>query len=379
MSSRPSKYLRINWQSCSNDQVCPCSPPLRPLLIRHCPDHNLHPGPQESASLPNLPSTLRYVSDIPFLLSAKRGFTPCTSATQSFASAPTASPTAHQPQSKTSTATGQHTVKDRFYSEACGSHAHLADVVGKQDHARKRKVLTSAYVIKNLEGWEIRVFDGKCTTPLPPAVQTPQEKDLTLDFRSWTSHFTAAVMASIGLSEDLAILEQGSDIISSESMDGKVKKASFREYHEASGTVTYRLTLPYEWFPVFKRLRKAAFSYPSGEKPDDSFIALMKDKKGAPHNLEMGEIVPGINITMNAGSDNIAIAAEECLVLPAEESAVHGEVVAPYSKVKHLPYLRACLDESLRMLPPVTFGLPRRTPPGGTTILGDYVWRGIRR
>ncbi len=49
------------------------------------------------------------------------------------------------------------------------------------------------------------------------------------------------------------------------------------------------------------------------------------------------------------------------------------EVIAPYDKVRHLPYLRACLDEAMRLLPPSTFGLPRRTPPEGTTILDEYV------
>ena len=47
---------------------------------------------------------------------------------------------------------GTTCVKDRFYSEKSGSHAHLANVVDKQDHARKRKVLASAYAIKNPEG-----------------------------------------------------------------------------------------------------------------------------------------------------------------------------------------------------------------------------------
>ncbi|KAF5975250.1 cytochrome P450 monooxygenase oxidoreductase [Fusarium bulbicola] len=49
------------------------------------------------------------------------------------------------------------------------------------------------------------------------------------------------------------------------------------------------------------------------------------------------------------------------------------EIFAPYDKVKHLPYLRACLDEPLRITPPTTFGLPRRTPPEGCDILGDYI------
>jgi cytochrome P450 len=50
-----------------------------------------------------------------------------------------------------------------------------------------------------------------------------------------------------------------------------------------------------------------------------------------------------------------------------------SEVVVSYDKVRHLPYLRACLDEALRLFPPSTFGLPRRTPPEGIPILGDFI------
>ena len=49
------------------------------------------------------------------------------------------------------------------------------------------------------------------------------------------------------------------------------------------------------------------------------------------------------------------------------------EAIAPYAKVKNLPYLRACIDESLRMLPSVIFGLPLRTPAQGAPILDDYI------
>jgi hypothetical protein len=40
-------------------------------------------------------------------------------------------------------------IKDGFYSET--AHAHLADFVDKSDHTHKRKVLSSAYALKNLE------------------------------------------------------------------------------------------------------------------------------------------------------------------------------------------------------------------------------------
>ncbi|KAI9879292.1 MAG: hypothetical protein M1823_006852, partial [Watsoniomyces obsoletus] len=49
--------------------------------------------------------------------------------------------------------------KDKQYLVTAGSHFHLADVIDKPDHARKRKVLSSAYALKNLEGWEHKVAD----------------------------------------------------------------------------------------------------------------------------------------------------------------------------------------------------------------------------
>jgi len=70
------------------------------------------------------------------------------------------------------------------------------------------------------------------------------------------------------------------------------------------------------------------------------------------------------------------LANPSCLAkLRAEIDAVvePSETVVPYDKVRHLPYLRACLDESLRLFPPSTFGLPRRTPKEGAPILGDFI------
>ncbi|KAI9036799.1 cytochrome protein [Aspergillus affinis] len=72
---------------------------------------------------------------------------------------------------------GTKCTKDIFYAELSGSYFYLADVVDKSEHARKRKVLSSAYAIKNLENWVykvadmsrrlIKAFDSRCTDPLP--------------------------------------------------------------------------------------------------------------------------------------------------------------------------------------------------------------------
>lgn len=195
-------------------------------------------------------------------------------------------------------------------------------------------------------------------------------------------------------------------------MDGKLYQVNYRECLHATARAQANLVWSYEWFPflwkiskyiskdyrrmqhlnegwndiVWHRATQRLARYRAGEKLDDFFSALMEDRNGNPNGMEWGEIVAEISIMMNAGSDTTAIAMNnamylllsnpKCLAkLRAEIDAVvePSEGVIPYDTVRHLPYLRACLDEALRMYPPSTFGLPRRTPAEGAAILGDFI------
>ncbi|GMG31422.1 unnamed protein product [Aspergillus oryzae] len=256
---------------------------------------------------------------------------------------------------------GTKCTKDVFYSALSGSHYHLADVVDKEDHARKRKVLSNPYAIKNLEGSEykvadmtqriIKAFDERCTSPLPKG-RNPDPQDLTIDYRMWTNLYTIAAIANIGLSEDIRFLDQGNDIISSEAKDGTVKKVHFRDCLYANASATSTLVWTYDWYEALVRVSKLVSS----------------------------------TIMMNAGSDTTGISLNNVMLLLLKNphcleklrEEIDGvleddEVIAPYDKVKHLPYLRACLDENMRMYPPVSFHVPRRTPQEGTMIRGEFV------
>ncbi|KAI5920647.1 cytochrome P450 [Camillea tinctor] len=315
---------------------------------------------------------------------------------------------------------GTPCIKDPSYKITAGSHYHLADVIDKPDHARKRKVLSSAYALKNLEEWEFKVadkvermitqFDRRCTNPLP-AGRYPEPEELNVDFRAWTNFFSLDAIADIGLSERLGLLDQGHDRVEAQKMDGTLYEVNLRECLYPVARKQSLLVWSYDHYklldklsnliPYYRRmtekgqhwdsivLRRAALRlqrYYAGEKLDDFFQALMADKNGSPNNLEWGEIVAEINIMMNAGSVTTAIALANVLYqllknpdmlrrLQEElDTALEpDEVVAPYEKVKHLPFLRACLDESLRLWPPTPHGLPRITPPEGLTVMGQYV------
>lgn len=318
---------------------------------------------------------------------------------------------------------GTPCVKDEQYSVTAGTHFHLADVVEKQDHARKRKVLSSAYALKNLEGWEYKVadkasrlvvqLDRRCSAPPKHRNETLHLSlaEMDADLRLWTNFFTLDAIADIGLSEQLGLLDHGHDIVEGQHTNGDIVHLPLRECLYPTARKQSLIVWSYAWYKVLDKLtnvipfyarmsrsskgwdaivlRRAQIRlnrYCDGEKLDDFFQALMEDKNGSPNELEWGEIVAEVNIMMNAGSVTTAIAIANCmyqLILHPQllqqlreeiDAALDPEdVVAPYDKVKHLPFLRACLDESLRLFPPTPHGLPRETPPEGLWINDLFV------
>lgn len=113
---------------------------------------------------------------------------------------------------------------------------------------------------------------------------------------------------------------------------------------------------------------------------------IFEDKYGNANFYPMGELVAECSIMLNAGSDTTGTALTNVLYwllknpstlqrLRAEidEALDANETVAAFDKVKHLPYLRACLDESMRLTPPNTMNAPRLTPPEGMSIMGHWI------
>lgn len=215
-----------------------------------------------------------------------------------------------------------------MYDLLSGSHHHLADVIDKKDHQRKRKILSSAYAIRNLEEWEYKIadkinrlvkkFDQHCPSEskIQPTANTP------VDWRAWTNFFTMDAIADIGLSASLGFLDKGNDITISESLDGSTQNVSYCECLHSGMTAQSHLVWAYEWHKwlckwsrrlstyqgkllekgdgfdgiVLHQARKRLQRYEKGEELEDFFQALMESKDRTPNHLPFGEIVAEISI-----------------------------------------------------------------------------------
>jgi len=59
-----------------------------------------------------------------------------------------------------------------------------------------------------------------------------------------------------------------------------------------------------------------------------------------------------------------------------EQLGTEDETVANGQQVKRLPYLDACINEALRLHSTSSLGLPRIVPPGGLTIIDQFIPEG---
>lgn len=331
---------------------------------------------------------------------------------------------------------GSPCLKDDVYRLIAGDYPHILNVVDRDDHARKRRMLSNAFATRNLEQWEFKItdkveklvtqFDRRCTAP--SANDLVSVEDLTVNFRWWSNLFTFDAIADIALSERLGLLESGTDMVECNLGNGVHGLNMISSLHYGSRVVS-RFVGATDWFHVLKGLSKLFSPYfrahandfgkivsmltdkrverhHAGDRLSDFLGCLIEDKAGQQRGLDRGEIeaetsilrktssyhdqvLANVFLAVDAGSDTTAIALTNVLFyLIKHPSALNklreevasiftGDQVASYAKVKSLPYLKACLDESLRLSPPVPRGLERKTPPQGMEIAGEQIAGGI--
>ncbi|EKJ72004.1 hypothetical protein FPSE_07858 [Fusarium pseudograminearum CS3096] len=295
--------------------------------------------------------------------------------------------------------------KDHKETVLAGTHRNLFDVVDKGEHSRKRRLLSAAFATRNLAKWEFKVryttqrlldaFDPRCTATLKPNTD-PDPEDLTVDFNNWINLWTIEAINYIPLSSKMTLLDTGTDEVMAETPDGTLYPARYRQSQNHSAIVKSIFCWEYELYPWLRHISKGDIYYhqakerlrrhQAGEKLDDFFSFLMHDKNGIANKVKWGEIVTEISAIINAGAETTAIALTHVLQLlishPTQLQKLRDEiagvidednVIAPLEKVKDLPYLKACLDEGLRLIPPVSSGLPRRTPPEGASIMETWI------
>ena len=314
-------------------------------------------------------------------------------------------------------------IKDTFYETISGgAHESIVSTRDREEHATKRRYVSNAFSQRNVVSME-PIVNAK-VQKLVARLDAAADRGEVLDIREWLNFFTFDVISDMALSYDSNFLGSGQAEMAIQSQDKKqtytlnpIKAFQDSTVHVASighwpkllaitKPVTKLLNLPYSQsgdqfedmcvHQLRHRLQQDRHLPPAHA---DFVENLLVDSHGKARNLPFREVVQEVAVMLSAGSDTSASAMTNALYLlmkhpdvmtqlRTELDAVLGpprpnntrpasEAVAAYAKVNNLKYLRACLDESLRILPPASIGLLRQTPPEGATVMGHRLKGGI--
>jgi cytochrome P450 len=125
-----------------------------------------------------------------------------------------------------------------------------------------------------------------------------------------------------------------------------------------------------------------------GSDEPDIWNLVMNAKEG--RGLTKGEMYANTTVFMIAGTETTATLLSGLtwylLKHPDTLEKLTHEIRTTFTSdaditienLQRLKYLRACLEEGLRMYPPVPIGLPCLVPPQGAEVCGEWIPGGVR-
>ncbi|KAF4345052.1 benzoate 4-monooxygenase cytochrome P450 [Fusarium beomiforme] len=318
-------------------------------------------------------------------------------------------------------------VKDTFYDKIAGEERDIVNVIDHDDHSQRRKYLSNSFALKTVTDMECvirqnfqRLIGHMDSVAAGNSNAAPTQ---TLDIRRWFNYFTLDVIGDMAFSLPMGFLAGGCDTT-------RVKSPEGREYDISSAIDTLHrgtrlsttlaqlssnrsvqlVKIAFKCSNWLKRLtgiqgiedfdnicinqlkktQRLANGTPNRSQKD--FLSkILMDREGKDRYLSSQRLLAESIVFMNAGSETTAAALSSSLYFllsnPKCFDKLRAEIdarlepghdgIIPYDSVKDLPYLRACIDEALRLRPPIAYALQRLVvSTEGAIIAGHHIKQG---
>ncbi|KAK4555501.1 hypothetical protein LTR86_007253 [Recurvomyces mirabilis] len=273
----------------------------------------------------------------------------------------------------------------------------VGDIINADDdsHARQRRIFANAFSDRALKMQEplFLTYVNQLVAKLHEKFsQHPKEKINMVNMYNFT---TFDVMGDLTFGEPLGLLQDSSYHPWVSAMFAGVRFGTYLHAircYPALETLLLKLVPPslrdkqklhseFSHARVDRRLEK------QDARPD--IWGLVLEKEGDHGGMSRKEMYANSNIFMIAGTETTATLLSGLtyylLTNPDKMVKLTHEIRSTFAsedeitmeKLQSLKYLSACLEEGLRMFPPVPNGLPRMVPPGGATVDGREVPEGI--
>lgn len=302
---------------------------------------------------------------------------------------------------------GSPNLKADFFEHAGEGNPSMSQTTSKAEHTRKRKALAHVFSAKKITLMEPRVLDivRKLCRDIHLKSQDQRVSDEdefpsvdgVFDVRPWLNMFSYDAISSIFWSNSYGFLDKGNDWCPSRSQSGVTKQVQAMDsYHSISTFNAIYASMPTHWHELSKVVlaythnRKALQSfggmarYQVTERLEnipaipDLFTCLPSEPSAKwPTPMPLSELITESTTMLDAGNDTTQTSLTNCIYRlakhPDKQGKLHAALISAttatdpsmpamtYSEqLQHIPYLRAVLDESFRIQPPLSSGLPRK-------------------
>ncbi|KAI1399693.1 cytochrome P450 [Hypoxylon fuscum] len=262
---------------------------------------------------------------------------------------------------------------------------------GREEHAALRRQLSHGFSDKAIREQEPIIGDYVALL-IKRIYENTQDGTKALNMREWYNWTTFDVIGDLGFGSAFGCL------------DGSAYHPWVRLItHTIREDSIFRAAMYLGFKPIFQQLFRWGLMNSNIENMD-----LVKNKlqQRMKLDVERPDFIEGLikrKDEWHMGLDKLAANANVLLIAGSETTATllcgatflltsHPKILAKLTRevrssfksedeitltsVGNLNYMLACLNEALRLYPPVTGELPRRSPQGGATILGKFVPEG---
>jgi len=285
-------------------------------------------------------------------------------------------------------------VKDPAFYSVPENGVHSIITLNDRDHGRVRRVFSHAFsdrALKEQEPLFLNYVDLLIKKLHEVVRKTPETELNMVDFYNFT---TFDIMGDLTFGEPLHLLESSKYTPWVSAIFAGIKAGTILRVISHFPLIAFVLE---QLLPRSLREKRKAHFQNSYERVDRrlekeldrpdiwSLVLRQKDEQA----LSIGEMHSNANVFMIAGTETTATLLSgltfyllknpkvmDKLVEELRTACPTDEVIT-MERLAQLKYLNACVEEALRMYPPVPSGLPRLTPPEGAVICNRWVPGGV--
>ena len=268
-------------------------------------------------------------------------------------------------------------------------------VMSEQDpqrHKERSSIIKGGYSLAYLLRSEPLI--DECISQFKVRMGQLADTNKPVELDKWLNYLAFDIIGDLIYSRRFGFLDKGQDI------GGSIKNTRFLMFYQSLMGYMYWLHPILLGSPlsgwlglrpsrhIFDTVVSAVKARTMGYDSRPDMIELWTKNYGQyPQRMKEQELLASASMTTIAGSETMTGALEtvfyfllrnpgclETLTKELEAADVKGMLsdVVKWDEAKELPYLQACIKESLRYFPAVAFGFPRIAPKEGVTIGDRY-------